>query len=168
MRTLKLRIASIAAALIASVAFAQTPDTTTSGMTVYDTALAAGWQNWSWAKANLSIELSGSARKPIRVIAGPWQALYLHHDPFSTTGMTKLSLLIQGSAPEGEVRILALIDGKAVGEGKLVKLSNTGWTQVVTPLATLGVEDKTMDGIWVQNATPADLPKFYVTEIKIH
>lgn len=137
-------------------------------MPVYDTALAPGWQNWSWAKADLSVDLTGSARKPIRVVAGPWQALYLHHEPFSTSGMTKLSLLIQGSAPDGEVRILALIDGKTVGDGKLVRLSNTGWTQVVVPLVTLGVEDKVMDGLWVQNATAADLPKFYVTEIRIH
>ncbi|HEU5137973.1 MAG TPA: hypothetical protein VFU13_22710 [Steroidobacteraceae bacterium] len=137
-------------------------------MPVYDTALAPGWQNWSWAKADLSVDLTGSARKPIRVVAGPWQALYLYHEPFSTSGMTKLSLLIQGSAPDGEVRILALIDGKTVGDGKLVRLSNTGWTQVVVPLVTLGVEDKVMDGLWVQNATAADLPKFYVTEIRIH
>ena len=136
-------------------------------MPVYDTALAPGWQNWSWAKADLSVELSGSTRRPIRVVAGPYQALYLHHDAFSTKGMTKLSLLIQGSAPDGEVRIFALIDGKVANEGKLLKLGNTGWTQVVTPLVTLGVEDKMIDGIWVQNATGADLPKFYVTEIKI-
>lgn len=136
-------------------------------MLVYDTALAAGWQNWSWAKADLSVELNGSARKPIRVVAGPYQALYLHHDAFSTKGMTKLSLLIQGSAPDGEVRIFALVDGKVANEGKPLKLSNTGWTQVVTPLATLGVEDKVIDGLWVQNATGAELPKFYVTDIKI-
>jgi hypothetical protein len=102
-------------------------------MPVYDTALAPGWQNWSWATADLSVELNGSPRKPIRVVAGPWQALYLHHDPFSTMGLTRLSMLIQGSAPDGDVRIFALIDG-----------------------------------IWVQNATAGDLPKFYVTEIKIH
>ena len=136
-------------------------------MPVYDTALAPGWQNWSWAKADLSVDLSGSARKPIRVVAGPYQALYLRHEPFSTTGMTKLSLLIQGSAPDGQVRIFALIDGKVANEGKPLTIGNTGWTQVVVPLATLGVEDKTIDGLWVQNATGADLPKFYVTEIKI-
>jgi hypothetical protein len=136
-------------------------------MPVYDTALAPGWQNWSWAKADLSVELSGSTRRPIRVTAGPWQALYLHHDAFSTSGMKKLSLLIQGSAPDGEVRIFALVDGKTAGEGKALKIDNTGWKQVVVPLATLGVEDKSIDGIWVQNSTGADLPKFYVTEIKI-
>lgn len=161
----------VAACFAAGNVHAQAPGTPAAApaaeMRVYDTALAPGWQNWSWAKADLSVELSGSARKPIRVTAGPWQALYLHHDAFSTTGMTKLSLLIQGSAPDGDVRIFALIDGKTVGEGKPVKISNTGWTQVVVPLATLGVEDKAIDGLWVQNATATDLPKFYVTEIKI-
>jgi hypothetical protein len=160
-----------AACFAAGNVHAQAPATPATApaaeMRVYDTALAPGWENWSWAKADLSVELSGSARKPIRVTAGPWQALYLHHEAFSTAGMTKLSLLIQGSAPDGDVRIFALIDGKTVGEGKPVKLSNTGWTQVVVPLATLGVEDKAIDGLWVQNATAADLPRFYVTEIKI-
>ena len=136
-------------------------------MPVYDTALAPGWQNWSWAKADLSVELSGSARKPIRVTAGPWQALYLHHEPFNTTGLKKLSLLIQGSAPDGEVRVFALADGKIIGEGYLVRLSNTGWKQVEQPLSVLGAEDKVIDGLWVQNASAADLPKFYVTEIKL-
>ena len=168
-----LRLALLAASwLAAGNVLAQEPATAAavpaSEMQVYDTALAPGWQNWSWAKADLSVELSGSSRKPIRVVAGPWQALYLHHEPFSTAGMTRLSLLIQGSAPEGDVRVFALIDGKVVGEGKPVKLSNTGWTQVVVPLATLGVEDKTIDGLWVQNATAGDLPRFYVTEIKLH
>jgi len=135
-------------------------------MTVYDTALGAGWQNWSWAKTELSVELQGSARRPIKVDAGPWQALYLHHDAFSTTGFKQLGLLIQGSAPAGEVRVFTLTDGKVNGEGRLVKLGNTGWTLVVMPLAELAAEDKMIDGIWVQNASGVDLPKFYVTEIK--
>lgn len=139
----------------------------TAPLVIYDLALQSGWQNWSWAKTELSVEIPGSARKPIKVEAGPWQALYLHHDAFSTSGYQRLTLLIQGSAPDGQVRVQALVDGKAVGDGHLVKLSNTGWTRIGTPLADLGVEDTRIDGIWVQNATPSDLPKFYVTEIKL-
>jgi hypothetical protein len=136
-------------------------------ITVYDTALAAGWDNWSWAKAELGVELSGSPRRPIKVEAGPWQALYLHHEAFNTTGLRKLSFLIQGSVPDREVRVFMLTDGKPKGEGKLVKISNTGWTNVVVPLATLGAEDTQVDGIWVQNASATDLPKFYVTDIRL-
>lgn len=136
-------------------------------MTVYDTALAPGWDNWSWAKAQLSVELSGSPRRPIRIEAGPWEALYLHHAPFNTTGLRKLSLLVQGSVPDREVRVFMLAEGKPLGEGKLVKISNTGWTEVVVPLATLGAEDKVVDGLWVQNASATALPKFYVTDIRL-
>ncbi|MDF3020531.1 MAG: hypothetical protein K0Q92_1834 [Steroidobacteraceae bacterium] len=103
-------------------------------VTVYDTALAPDWENWSWAKAELSIELGGSPRRPIKVVAGPWEALYLH---------------------------------QPVGEGKLLKIGNTGWTDVQVPLATLGVENKVIEGIWVQNASAIELPKFYVTDIRL-
>lgn len=136
-------------------------------MSIYGTSLGEGWENWSWAKAELSVEVPGSARKPIRVEAAGWQALYLHHAPFSTTGYVKLSLLIQGSVPDREVRVNMLTDGKVNGEGKLVKIGNAGWTRVEVPLATLASEDKLIDGIWVQNASAEDLPKFYVTEIKL-
>jgi hypothetical protein len=139
----------------------------TAPISVYDTALGDGWSNWSWAKTELSVELKGSARKPIKVEAGPYQALYLQHPAFATNGLKKISMLIQGSAPAGVVKLLMLTDGKANGEGKLVTLSNSGWTQVVVPLVTLASEDKLVDGIWVQNAGGTDLPKFYVTEIRI-
>jgi hypothetical protein len=166
MRSFLSRSTLLAAAFIGSTAFGQTPDIAPE-MPVYDIALAPGWQNWSWAKTELSVEVKGSARKPIKVEAGPWQALYLHHDAFNTAGLRKLSLLIQGSAPEGLVRIFALADGKPIGEGYLVTVGNTGWKQVEQPLATLGAEDKVIDGIWVQNASATDLPKIYVTEIKL-
>jgi hypothetical protein len=134
---------------------------------IYDKALAEGWQNWSWAKTTVSAELAGSARKPIKVEASPWSALYLHHAPFSTQGWTKLAFLIQGSAAGGEVRAFALVDGKIASDGYPIKLGNAGWTQVEIPLVTLGVENKLTDGIWVQNTSGTELPKFYVTEIKL-
>lgn len=165
------RPALLSAVLFSSWAGAAEPEqpaaSSANPVSVYDTALAPGWSNWSWAKTELSVELKGSTRKPIKVEAGPYQALYLQHPAFPTNGLSKVSLLIQGSAPDGEVRLFLLTDGKVNGEGKLIKLANTGWTQVVVPLATLAAEDKLIDGIWVQNATGNDLPRFYVTEIKL-
>ena len=155
-------------AVAGTFAAEETPaEKTAPEMVIYDSALAPGWDNWSWAKAELSIELKGSPRRPIKVEAGGWQALYLHHAPFSTTGLRIVSFLIQGSVPDGEVRVFMLTDGKTNGEGKLVKLTNTGWTKVEIPLVTLGAEDKLVDGLWIQNASANDLPKFYVTDIKL-
>ena len=69
MRSLLTFMTSIAMVLFAAEVLAQTPEAAAASaapkeMLVYDTALADGWQNWSWAKADLSVELSGSARKP--------------------------------------------------------------------------------------------------------
>jgi hypothetical protein len=136
-------------------------------MVVYDTALAPGWQNWSWAKTELSVQLGGSARRPIRVEAAGWQALYLQHAAVSTAGLRQLEMLIQGSAPDGVVRVFMLTDGKPNGEGHTVHIGNAGWTQVVMPLAELASDDRMIDGIWVQNASGNQLPKFYVTEIRL-
>jgi hypothetical protein len=163
---------SIVLGLAGAMAGAQTPATAAAPATapekiIYDTALAGDWQNWSWAKTTLSAELGGSARRPIKVEAGPWQALYLHHEPMSAAGWTRLTFLIQGSAAGGEVRVFALVDGKIASDGYLVKLGNSGWTQVEIPLVTLGVEGKLMNGIWLQNASGNDLPKFFVTEIRL-
>jgi hypothetical protein len=164
---------TLRAVLLLAAAFAMGADATpptpspATEMPVYDTALVPGWDNWSWAKTELSVELKGSTRRPISVAAGPWQALYLHHAAFSTAGLKQLSLLIQGTAPDGEVRIFALVDGKVAGTGHLAKLGNTGWTRVVMPLAELSVVNQQIDGIWVQNASGNDLPLFFVTEIKL-
>ena len=139
----------------------------TPPMTVYENQLGEGWENWSWAKTELGLELTGSSRRPIKVEAEGWQALYLHHAPFGTNGLRKLGFLIQGTTPDREVRLFMLSDGKPNGEGKVVKFSNTGWTKVEVPLVILASEDKVIDGIWLQNASDEMLPKFYVTEIKL-
>jgi hypothetical protein len=172
---MKRKMPIVIAILGLGAAFAQTPAMAPAAETVpvaaekfiYDKALADGWQDWSWAKTTLSVELGGSARRPIKVEARPWSALYLHHAPFSTQGWTRLAFLIQGSAAGGEVRAFALIDGKVASDGYPIKLGAAGWTQVEIPLITLGVEDREIDGIWLQNTSGADLPKFFVTEIKL-
>ena len=138
-------------------------------MIVYDTALGPGWQNWSWATTELSVELNGSARRPIRVEAGPWQALYLHHDPFSAASYKKLSFLIQGSPPGGQqVKIFLVAGGKPLGQGKPMTLSASGWTKVEAALPKIAPGDPPLDGIWIQNATDQVLPHFYVTEIALN
>jgi hypothetical protein len=158
---------SVVAVFVLGAGLASSADESAKELSIYGTALGEGWENWSWAKTELSVELGGSARRPIRIEAAPWAALYLHHAPFSTAGYKTLELLVQGSVPDREVRVFLLTDGKINGEGKLVKIGNTGWTKVVVPLVTLASEDKMIDGFWVQNASGTDLPKFYVTEVKL-
>lgn len=133
---------------------------------IYSNALGAGWQNWSWAKSELSVDI-GSARKPIRIEAQGYQGLYLHHTPFSTAPYRGLTFLIQGSAPS-QVRVIAIVGGKPVeGKLKLVKVGVGGWNKVVVALADLGAANIDIDGFWIQNDSADPIPPFYVADIAL-
>jgi hypothetical protein len=147
---------------------AAAPALPAGAMSVYGTALGEGWSNWSWGKTTLSLELNGSARRPIKAETGPWQAVYLHHEPFSTAPYRALRFLIQGAPPGGQqIAVIAIAGGKPVPDkSKSLKLAAGGWTEVKVPLAQLGAANATIDGFWFQNASaePAPAP-FYLTEI---
>ncbi len=136
---------------------------------IYGTALGPGWQNWSWGKTALSVDLNGSQRKPIRVEAGPYQALYLHHAAFDTTPYKTIDMLIQGTGGGGQsLRIVAVVGGKPVdAQAHPVKLPAAGWAKISLPLATIGADAKQIDGFWVQNATDQPIAPFYVAEIAL-
>lgn len=148
-------------------AAAAQPAIPAGSMPIYGMALADGWSNWSWGKTTLSLELNGSARRPIKSEAGPWQAVYLHHEPFSTAPYRGLHFLIQGAAPGGQqIAVMATIGGKPVPDKvKSLKLAAGGWTEVRVPLSTIGAANATIDGIWFQNASADPAPPVYVTEI---
>ncbi len=137
---------------------------------VYGTALGNGWENWSWAKVELSSEVQGSQRKPIRVEAGPYQALYLHHAPFDTTAYKSVTMLIQGmDGGAQQLRIVAVVDGKPLdAQAYAVTLPASGWKKIELPLSRIGADKKQIDGLWVQNATDKVVAPFYVTEIALH
>jgi hypothetical protein len=137
-------------------------------MPIYGVALADGWSNWSWGKTVLSLELNGSARRPIKAEPGAWEAIYLHHDAFSTAPYRGLPFLIQGAPPGGQqIAIMAIVGGKPVPDKvKSMKLAPGGWTEVRVPLSALGADNATIDGFWFQNASPAPAPAaIYLTEV---
>ena len=68
--------------------------------------------------------------------------------------------------PDHPGPIVRATDGKVIGEGRPVKFKNTGWTKVEVALGLLGVTDQPIDGFWLQNGEK-DLPKYYVTDIKL-
>lgn len=170
-----------AAALLAApiAANAQTtpapaPAATDAPMVVYDKALGPGWQNWSWGKTELSVDSAG-ARLPMKLEAEGWQAIYLHHDAFSTAPYRSLNLLLQTAGAEGDFRVVAIVGGKPVLEnpadansppkGKTIHVKPGGWVQAVIPLGVLGVDKATIDGIWIQNATGTKAPNLYVADV---
>ena len=148
---------------------------------IYDKALGAGWQNWSWAKTELSVDI-GSPRLPIMVEAQGYGALYLHHDPFSAAPYRGISMLIQSVGGEAEVRVTAFAkgspipdgakvgaDGKPEAKAKIIKVVPGGWTKVVIPFGDLGIVKTTMlDGFVVQNNKGEPAPHLYVADVMLN
>ena len=172
---MKALIAAAAALLIPVAASAQTPaapvaPAADSVANVYGTALGPGWQKWEWDKttAELSVELTGSARKPIKVQPGPWGALYLHHDPFDTTPYRGISFLIQVVGAPMKVQVMGLVGGKPVdGKAKVIELAPGGWKKVEFALGDIGADKVMLDGLWFQNFSAEPGPAFYITEIAL-
>lgn len=174
---MKILVAAIAL-LTPAAAQAQTapaaPAPAADASVVYDKALGPGWQNWSWAKVELSSEGAG-ARMPIKVEAKGWEAAYLHHDPFSTAPYRGISLLLQPVGGPAKVRVVAVVGGKPVPDpaqpdvplGHIIDITPGGWKQVQVSLKDLGVDKATIDGFWIQNATPDPAPTFYVADVKL-
>ncbi|MBP2159415.1 MULTISPECIES: hypothetical protein [Asticcacaulis] len=131
---------------------------------VYDDELKNGWQNWSWAKAELSVPAGGA--KPIKVEGEPWSALALRHDPFSTAPYTKLTFFINGGVEGGQtLAIKALVDGNAVESNCQITLKAKSWQPASILLKDFAADNKTINGIWFQGQATA-YPAYYITKIQ--
>lgn len=135
---------------------------------IYSNQLGAGWENWSFATVELSVDAGSPTRKPIKVSADGYKALYLHHAPFSGAPYRGISFLIQGTGAGGKVRVIATSGGKPIeGKMKLVEVKPGGWTKVTASLAELGAASVDIDGFWIQNDSGEPMPNFYVADIAL-
>jgi hypothetical protein len=152
-----------------AVAQAPAPAAPAGPMTIYALAPAPGWTSCSTAQVILSQELNGSARRPIKAIAGPGQTVCLRRAPFATAGYRKLDFLIHGGSTGGQkISVMASVNGQPVaGKSKAMTLAANGWTKVEVPLATLGADSQMIDGFIFQNIGAVAAPAFYVTEISL-
>ena len=134
-------------------------------LVVYDDELKNGFQNYSWAKTQLSMSVGNG--KPIRVEGEPWSALALHHEPFSTEGYSKLTFVINGGKDGGQtLMIKAMADGKAIDADFAIQLKAKTWAVVKVPLKDINAAGKTIDTlIWQGQA--AAYPGYYITRIQL-
>jgi hypothetical protein len=137
---------------------------------VYTDALVNGWQDWSWATVNFSnTQPVQSGADSISVSAGPYQALYLHHDAFDSSLYSNLVFWIDGGSTGGQlVQVQATLNGTAQTVVTLPPLAANSWQQVTIPLSSLGVESQpNLDGFWIQDRSGTTQPRFYVDTISI-
>jgi|GEM_PF-945928 len=141
-------------------------------LTIYDDALASGWQNWSWATVDMaSTAAAHTGTKSVAVTADAWTALAMRfvNTPINTAGYGKLSFWANGGASGGQIlRISALLSGSAqpaIVVGPLV--ANT-WTHYELDLASLGAANSSaFNGVWFQEGTGAAQPVFYIDDVSL-
>ena len=133
-------------------------------LVAFDDELKNGFQNWSWAKTQLSVP-AGSG-KAIRVEGDPWSALVLHRDPFSTEGYTKLTFLINGGKDGNQpLMIKATAGGKTIEATYTIQPKAKTWAVVEVPLKDINAVDKTIDGItWQAQGDP--YTAYYIARIQ--
>lgn len=158
---LALAFASVALGLFHVPAAAQSP---TKPFVIYDDELKNGWQNWSWAKAEM---LSVAGGKAFKVEGAAWSALLLHHDSFSTAPFSKLRFTINGGVEGGQtLAIRAMANGKAIDSNYLIQPKPRTWAAVEVPLKDIGADNKQIDGVMLQGLANAYKP-YYITRIDL-
>jgi hypothetical protein len=135
---------------------------------IYTDSLQNSWQNWSWATVNLSATSPvHTGTKSAAVTAGAWEAIYLHHDAFDSSGYASVSFWIHGGAAGGQkIQLQGLLSGTAQTAVQIHP--TTSWQQVTVTLASLGVANKPdLDGFWIQDSSGAAQPTFYIDDMKL-
>jgi hypothetical protein len=155
--------AALYGASLATTAGAQTV-TLPKPFVVYDDELKNGWTSQSWAKVEFGV--AAGPVKPIKVEGDPWTALFLHHDPFSTEGFSRLIFYINGGMDGGQaLAVKALAAGKAIDSSYVIHPKPKSWNIVAVPLKDIGAAGKTIDGLWWQAQADAYKP-YYITKIQ--
>src|SRR5262245_29208621 len=139
-------------------------------LTIYDEALAGGWQNWSWADTDLaSAAAANTGAVSAAVTANPFEALYLRSAdaPLDTNGYLNLTFYVNGGATGGQVfQVQAIVNDAAQAGVRVGPLAAGTWQKVTVPLASLGADNHTdVNGFWFQEIAGVDSPTFYVDTI---
>ena len=140
---------------------------------VYDDALATGWQNWSWAVVDLNA--AGpvySGTHSIAVSMDAWEGLYLHHPGLDASGLTQLGFYLHGGGAGGQRLnvFLNLESGGSPQNGPAISVPQPpagSWIEVQIPLDSLNPAGATITGITWQSAINNSQPTFYVDKVAL-
>lgn len=132
---------------------------------VYDDALTAGWQDWSWGGnfdyANPTPTHSSCAASIAATYTSAWGGLYLHANSLDLSGYDTLRFWLHGGSAGGQ-RIYVVIDFN--GDGYEVTATGGTWQLVEIPLSELGSPTSVSDLVWQDNVGGAQ-PTFYLDDI---
>src|SRR5262245_17869373 len=103
-------------------------------ITIYDEALAPGWQHWSWAETDLaSSAAANTGAVSAAVRAEPFEALYLRSADAAvdTNGYLNLTFYVNGGATGGQRFQVQAIVNDAPQPGIQVTAPAGAWQKIV-------------------------------------
>ncbi len=140
---------------------------------IYDDALAASWEDWSWTQVNLAAASPvHSGSHSIAVTFNAWGGLYLHKAEVDTLGMTYLRFYIHGGGRGGQKMNVFMnleVNGNAQN-GPLVAVSPppaNAWAEVQVALSALNPTNTTVTGITWQDSSGGSQPTLYLDDIAL-
>jgi alpha-N-arabinofuranosidase len=138
--------------------------------TLYDDALAPGWQNWSWAAVDMaSAAVAHTGTVSIAVTPTAWSALYLRSAdaPLDTNGYLNFTFWVNGGTTGGQtIQVVAVVNDVAQPGVRVASPTAGSWQKITVPLSALGAAANTnVSGFWVEEAAGIDEPTFYVDDI---
>ena len=139
-------------------------------LTIYDEALAPGWQNWSWAAVDTASTANAhSGSVSIAVTPTAWSALYLRSAdaPLDTNGYLNFTFWVHGGTTGGQTIQVVAVVNEVAQSGVRVTMPTAGtWQKISVPLAALGADNRTdVNGFWVQEGAGIDQPTFFVDSV---
>lgn len=146
--------------------------------TVYDEALAGGWEDWSW-----SVTRNYGATSPVHLgskslaltYTAAWGGLYLHWEAgLNPTGLTRLEFYVHGGTAGGQDMVVQLgePDGTWLAQIPVNSYVESGsvaagtWRKVSIPLSTLGVTSHPITELTIVDDAGGAQPTFYVDDIR--
>jgi alpha-L-arabinofuranosidase len=138
--------------------------------TLYDEALAPGWQNWSWAVVDTTNTANAhTGAVSIAVTPTPFSALYLRSAdaPLDTNGYLNFTFWVHGGTTGGQaIQVIAVVNDAPQPAVRVASPTAGSWQKITVPLSALGADARTdVNGFWVQEAAGIDAPTFYVDDI---
>ena len=131
--------------------------------TIYDDALASGWQDWSWGTnvnfADTSFVFQGANSMKV-TYNSPWAGLFLHNQGIDTSGKNNLVFQINGGSSGGQnLQIFTFDANGAQSATRNLStyvsggISSNAWKQASIPLSDINAQNKTITGVIIQDVS---------------
>ncbi len=142
-----------------------------SDLTIYQNALASGWDNWSW-QTNLSVDSvikqAGAASSLGVAYTAGWAGLSFRTSPaISTAGYTSIGFSVYGRPGSGKLHLYTQpTDTGTVSTGFDFIPTPNAWTVVTVPLSALG-NPSTIARLTIQDWTGTVQPAYDLDSLRL-